>query len=127
MGRRWTKIRAIIAHRKAYRATARQVDRVRLSDWGHDLDKIVLLVLGLSPRATSRLHRSWSRHHLNGGDIRDKRGAALDWESALLTKPDKPRLAWETCGDVYPGVDMGPVLRTLKLDPEHRRKSWTKE
>ena len=80
----------------------------------HDLDKIILYpILGL--KLTKKLHLAWSGHHYRNGDIKNKFEAALDWECARRTKPDKPLDAYDTWKKYYPDVDMEETLRWLRL------------
>lgn len=80
----------------------------------HDLDKVFLYPL-LGKRLTHNLHRRLSGHHFHNGDIRNKTEAALDWECARMTKPDKPLDAYDTWRKYYTGVDMAPTLEKLGL------------
>lgn len=80
----------------------------------HDLDKIILYPL-LGKKLTHKIHRAWSGHHYHNGDIKNKFEAALDWECARRTKPDKPLDAYDTWKKYYPDVDMEETLRWLRL------------
>lgn len=99
----------------------------------HDVIKgINILVFG--DKQATAWHRKYSRHHatvinnpsssatipgtsLSVGsiDIRNKIEAAIDWESARYTKPDKPLTAYETWLKYYRHVDMVDTLKTLGL------------
>ena len=80
----------------------------------HDMDKIILYpILGL--KLTKKFHLAWSGHHYRNGDIKNKFEAALDWECARRTKPDKPLDAYDTWKKYYPDVDMEETLRWLRL------------
>lgn len=96
----------------------------------HDVIKgINILVFG-DKRATA-WHRKYSRHHatittdpsstnaiipgVGPIDIVNRIEAAIDWESARYTKPDKPLTAYETWLKYYRHVDMADTLKTLGL------------
>jgi hypothetical protein len=80
----------------------------------HDLDKIILYpILGI--KLTKKIHLAWSGHHYRNGDIKNKFEAALDWECARRTKPDKPLDAYDTWKKYYPDVDMTETLQWLRL------------
>ena len=61
----------------------------------HDFIKMVNILLFGDAIAT-KLHRRFSNHHLQQGDIKNKIEAAIDWESARFTKPTKPLNAYQT-------------------------------
>jgi hypothetical protein len=44
-----------------------------------------------------------------------KKAAAIDWECARFTKPEKPLNAKETWRKYYPDYNFSRVLRRLKL------------
>lgn len=98
-------------HYMAFQRLARKYGRWYLF---HDVDKMLLYPL-LGKKLTTRLHRAWSAHHCRKGIIVDKVEAAIDWECARFTKPDKPLNAFETWRKYYPNVDMGPTLEKLGL------------
>ena len=68
----------------------------------HDVDKLALLFCGYHPKSASTIHRMGMRHHMENNlkhtEI-DMLEAVLDYESAGLTKPDKPRNAYLTIKD----------------------------
>lgn len=76
----------------------------------HDLDKLIMMILFIPDKWISKIHRTYSWHH-----VENKIGwlnieeAVLDWESARYTKPDKPLNARETCRLLYPSL-LGEVL-----------------
>lgn len=90
----------------------------------HDLDKVPMYIL-LGKRLTQVLHRAWSNHHYHRstGDIKDKVQAALDWECARFTKPDKPLDAYDTWKKYYPDVDMEATLKMLGLYHEKQQQA----
>ena len=48
-----------------------------------------------------------------GRDIKNKTEAAIDWESARFTKPDKLLDAYDTWKEHYSDIDMEPTLKLL--------------
>lgn len=103
MNSRLLKISYTMKHWLAYQKTG-----VKLGLWKprhllHDLDKVIMLCLGVEVKKASRLHRSWSSHHEDkNGVITVVVDAVIDWECARLTKPDKPMNAVETAEKYYP-------------------------
>lgn len=101
----------------------------------HDEDKIKMLKAGLSPEITSRVHRSAVGHHQILEPDADMDAlfenypdttwvsileALIDFESAALTKPDKPLNAQATVNAHYADRPVTPylnkVLTLLELD-----------
>lgn len=78
----------------------------------HDLWKMINIFL-FGDKIATKLHRKFSYHHLQNGDIKNKIEAAIDWESARFTKPDKPLNARETWKKYYSQLDMEPILNML--------------
>lgn len=96
----------------------------------HDVIKgINILVFG--DKKATVWHRKYSRHHatiitnpsstnaiIPGTgpiDIVNKIEAAIDWESARYTKPDKPLTAYETWLRYYRHIDMADTFKALGL------------
>lgn len=50
-----------------------------------------------------------------GRDIKNKIEAAIDWESARFTKPDKPLGAYDTWKEYYSDIDMEPTLKLFRI------------
>ncbi len=64
-----------------------------LDGYLHDADKLFLYLL-FTKKETSKIHRVYARHHSgNHKSENDIVNAIIDWESARLTKPDKPETA----------------------------------
>ena len=59
----------------------------------HDLDKLILYVLGFPKNWVHDFHYSTSSHHFRNGKVKDPLIAVLDWECCRITKPDKPYTA----------------------------------
>jgi hypothetical protein len=90
---------------------------------------INILIFG--DKIATKLHRVFSSHHdqivgeaykyENGKkihlwyirDIENKIEAAIDWESARFTKPEKQLTAYETWRKLYPDIDMKDTLKSL--------------
>lgn len=95
----------------------------------HDVIKgINILVFG--DKQATAWHRKYSRHHatiitnpsfsatipgVGSIGIVNKIEAAIDWESARYTKPDKPLTAYETWLRYYRHIDMADTLKALGL------------
>lgn len=114
---RWEGMAYTKAHRDAVREIARQHG---LSYPFHDLDKYFEYLIFGKPLGT-KIHQMLSDHHYHDGDIKDKKQAAIDWESARFTKPDKQLTPYETWKKFYPDVDMEPTLRELGFWPEDEK------
>lgn len=108
MKRNIDKIKYIIRHKKAFLMTEKKLlGSNTIRGYFHDIDKLVLLCIGVNPKKVSEIHRKRSRHHEQNGIIRDIKGAIIDWECAAITKPDKPMNARATFNKYYshvPGI-----------------------
>lgn len=80
----------------------------------HDFLKMINIFIFGDTIAT-KLHRKFSHHHEHNGDIKNKIEAAIDWESARFTKPDKPLNAYQTWVKYYHHIDMENTLKELDL------------
>jgi len=101
----------IKAHRRAFADTEYQLTgNMSAKSYFHDLDKFIIVSMGIPRKYASRIHRRISRHHERNGRIADPKAAIIDWESARFTKPDKPLNARETYKKYYSHVDMGNVM-----------------
>jgi hypothetical protein len=97
----------------------------------HDFIKMInILIFG--DKIATKLHRALSSHHdqVVGEvyryddqgkkvhlryirDIENKVEAAIDWESARFTKPDKPLTAYQCWKKYYQDIDMKDTLKSL--------------
>lgn len=97
----------------------------------HDFIKMInILIFG--DKIATELHRAFSSHHdqVVGEvyryddqgkkvhlryirDIENKVEAAIDWESARFTKPDKPLTAYQCWKKYYQDIDMKDTLKSL--------------
>ncbi len=71
----------------------------------HDMDKPILyLIPGLSDEKSNAWHQKYQGHHFNGDDkkVEQLMEAYVDWDSAAITKPDKPLDAFATLIHFYP-------------------------
>ena len=99
------KIIYIIKHKIAFIQTAKKCrGYITFSDIIHDMDKIVLLTIGMNPKKVSKFHRSHSKHHMQNDTIKDINSAIIDFECARITKPDKPMNARQTIAKYYPQI-----------------------
>lgn len=98
----------------------------------HDFLKMINVFL-FGDKIATKLHRKFSNHHdqptfiwvyVNndhnekrwiGRDIKNKIEAAIDWESARFTKPEKPLDAFDTWKKYYSDIDMEETLKQLGL------------
>lgn len=79
----------------------------------HDTEKLVLYPL-IGVKEGSALHRKYSRHHIpNLKDVNDFEDCVIDFESARLTKPDKPLNAYNTILKYKPDY-LETLAETLK-------------
>lgn len=85
----------------------------------HDFLKMLNIAI-FGDKIATKLHRRFSHHHLQNGDIKNKIEAAIDWESARFTKPDKPLNAFDTWKTFYPEVDMGQTMDLLGFGPSKK-------
>ena len=105
----------------------------------HDFIKMINILL-FGDKIATKIHRKFSRHHAQSKtyffaivhdscswvypeyktkrDIKNKIEAAIDWESARFTKPDKPLNAYETWKKYYSDIDMEPTLKLLGFWPK---------
>lgn len=121
---RFEEFKAIQKHRKEVQRIAKEKG---YSFPFHDLLKSInVLIFG--DRIATKLHRKFSKHHdhkyfykykapdwLAGvyRDIPNKIEAAIDWESARFTKPEKPLNAYKTWKKYYHDIDMKDTLKSL--------------
>lgn len=99
----------------------------------HDFVKMINVFI-FGDKIATKLHRKFSGHHAqsetylfaivkeNGWvypkyktrrDIKNKIEAAIDWESARFTKPEKPLDAYDTWMNYYSDIDMEKTLKQL--------------
>lgn len=86
----------------------------------HDFWKMINIAL-FGDYIATKLHRAFSGHHAHlysdgistFRDIPNKEEAAIDWESARFTKPEKPLDAYDTWLKYYYDIPMEETLRKL--------------
>ena len=99
----------------------------------HDFVKMINVFI-FGDKIATKLHRKFSNHHARmryiritydeglkiytkkqpyGRFIKNKEEAAIDWESARFTKPDKPLDAYDTWKKYYSDIDMEETLKKL--------------
>ena len=91
----------------------------------HDLDKSLLYTL-IPKSEASRIHRNTSSHHMgNDGEKTryDYMEAILDYECAALTKPDKPRNAYDTVKELRPNheKELTEIMESLRINYSYKR------
>lgn len=104
------KLKYIKEHRAAFLVTYKKLfGKIPWYSYLHDLDKIVMLCLGVPPTVASKIHGFFSMHHVEGIRGIAYQDMIVDWECARLTKEDKPLTAWETLHTYYPHM-VGKLL-----------------
>lgn len=127
---RITEIKNIQKHRREVQRIAKEKG---YSFPFHDFWKMVNTLIFGDKIATS-LHRKFSNHHAytpkikiyydegidqytkvfdRPREIKNKIEAAIDWESARFTKPEKPLDAYDTWKKYYSDIDMEETLKQL--------------
>jgi hypothetical protein len=123
---RFDEIKNIQRHRKEVQRIAKEKG---YSFPFHDFWKMINVFL-FGDKIATKLHRRFSRHHphtfqievyengefvarMDLRDIKNKVEAAIDWESARFTKPDKPLNAYDTWRAYFSDIEMGPTLKKL--------------
>lgn len=123
---RFDEIKNIQRHRKEVQRIAKEKG---YSFPFHDFWKMINVFL-FGDKLATKLHRRFSRHHphtfqievyengefvarMDLRDIKNKVEAAIDWESARFTKPDKPLNAYDTWRVYFSDIEMGPTLKKL--------------
>lgn len=118
------EIKNIQKHRKEVQRIAKEKG---LSFPFHDFVKMINVFI-FGDKIATKLHRKFSNHHAHMRYIRitydeglkiytrfikNKEEAAIDWESARFTKPDKPLDAYDTWRKYYSDIDMEETLKKL--------------
>lgn len=124
------EIKNIQRHRKEVQRIAKEKG---LSFPFHDFIKMINVFI-FGDKIATKLHRKFSNHHARMRYIRitydeglkvytkkqpyerfikNKEEAAIDWESARFTKPDKPLDAYDTWKKYYSDIDMEETLKKL--------------
>ena len=129
---RITEIKNIQRHRREVQRIAKEKG---YSFPFHDFLKMINVFL-FGDEIATKLHRKFSKHHARMRYIRiiyyegakpyiyskkqpyerfikNKIEAAIDWESARFTKPDKPLDAFDTWKKYYSDIDMEETLKQL--------------
>ena len=126
------EIKNIQKHRKEVQRIAKEKG---FSFPFHDFIKMINVFI-FGDKIATKLHRKFSNHHARmryiritydeglkvytkkqpyGRFIKSKEEAAIDWESARFTKPDKPLDAYDTWKKYYSDIDMEETLKKLGL------------
>ena len=124
MSNRFKEIKNIMRHCKVLQRIAKEKG---YSFPFHDFVKMINVFI-FGDKIATKLHRKFSKHHdhkyfykykapdLLAGvyrDIPNKVEAAIDWESARFTKPEKPLNAYDTWVKYYSDIDMEDTLKLL--------------
>lgn len=131
---RLDEIKNAIKHRKEVQRIAKELG---YSFPFHDFIKMINIAI-FGDKIATKIHRRFSNHHAHvryirityddglrtytkkqpyGRFIKNKIEAAIDWESARFTKPDKPLNAYETWKKYYSDIDMSDTLKVLGFWP----------
>lgn len=131
---RLDEIKNTIKHRKEVQRIAKELG---YSFPFHDFIKMINIAI-FGDKIATKIHRKFSNHHAHTRYIRityddglkpytkkqpyerfikNKIEAAIDWESARFTKPDKPLNAYETWQKYYSDIDMSDTLKVLGFWP----------
>ena len=110
-------IKKVVQHRKEVQRIAKEKG---LSFPFHDFIKMINIAL-FGDYIATKLHLAFSGHHAHlysdsieiYRDIPNKEEAAIDWESARFTKPEKPLDAYDTWLKYYCDIPMEETLRKL--------------
>jgi hypothetical protein len=127
---RITEIKNIQKHRREVQRIAKEKG---YSFPFHDFIKMINVFI-FGDNIATKLHRKFSSHHAHlrkiriyyidypknyskvlpyGRYIKNKIEAAIDWESARFTKPEKPLDAYDTWKKYYSDIDMEETLKLL--------------
>lgn len=126
MSNRFKEIKNIMRHRKVLQRIAKEKG---YSFPFHDFIKMINVFI-FGDKIATKLHRRFSNHHARAirhyypvwtydnffyrtRDIKNKIEAAIDWESARFTKPEKPLNAYDTWVKYYSDIDMEDTLKLL--------------
>ena len=131
---RLNEIKNTMKHRKEIQRIAKELG---YSFPFHDFVKMINIAI-FGDKIATKIHRKFSSHHAHmryiritydeglkvytkkqpyGRFIKNKIEAAIDWESARFTKPDKPLNAYETWQKYYSDIDMSDTLKVLGFWP----------
>ena len=94
----------------------------------HDMDKVVMNLIGVPFEDIKKIHRLHNTHHYNEGNAYTKADyieMIIDWESARYTKDDKPFNAYDTLVKFYPNLtnEIAPILKEMNLYTEDNTKN----
>lgn len=90
------RIRYTWVHKKAYLKLEKELTgKNTLRGYLHDLDKLIMYIIGVPKEIAHNIHVSTAPHHKRNGKVKYPKGAVIDWECSRFTKPDKPWSARE--------------------------------
>ena len=96
-------------HKKAFLKVEKDLyGKNTLGGYCHDLDKLIMYILGVPKKLAHDIHVATAPHHIRNGKIKAPEKAVIDWESARYTKPDKPLSArdfYEKCCPQMPEIE----------------------
>ncbi len=130
--KRFQKILYTLRHKKAFLKVEKQLrGKNTWRGYFHDADKPFLyMALWIKLDDIQKIHRKNNKHHVRN-DLAKTRDdlvdTIIDWESARITKPDKPLNAYETLLKFYPDKkdDFLPLIREFL--PEQIKEACLRE
>jgi len=95
-------VKYTLAHKKAFLKVEKSLTgKNTIRGYLHDVDKLFLYLV-FTKRRTSKIHRWWSKHHMESfWKSKDFKQAVIDWECSRYTKPSKVMNARETMEKYY--------------------------
>lgn len=83
----------------------------------HDIEKPWLFLILRDYNKVKKIHRMFSKHHMENDLQKDLLAMVIDWECSKFTKPDAQLNARETMDKYYPEYKeyLEPVLEKLNL------------
>jgi len=104
-------------HKKAYlRVEKALTGKNTLRGYLHDMDKLIMYIIGVPKNAAHNIHVATAPHHIRKNKVRYPKGAVIDWECARYTKADKPLNARDFYESSCPKIpEVEEVLERLKL------------
>jgi len=116
--KRINNIISTIKHKKAFLIIEKKLlGKNTITGYLHDVDKLFLYLLPLKISTIRKIHRKYSRHHVESIRKKNYIEMVIDWECARFTKPDKPLDAYGTLMKFYPQEkeNVLSILKQLKL------------
>lgn len=92
-------------HKKAFLQVEKELTgKNSWKGYCHDLDKLIMYILGFPKQTAHNIHVATSPHHIRNGKVKDPIMTVIDWECCRYTKPDKFRTAREYYEEFCPQI-----------------------